>query len=148
MFGKGKKDLLSKIRRRKSWTHKPQPLTQTLKEQSDQDQDHERSKTTSSTSSSSGYTSLVDENERLKKENGALSSEISTMKNKCKELLDMVALYSQKERVDEAKDEGPKLFGVKLQGEIRKRKRDQESIGDSNAPPFFMSQLCKLKLAS
>lgn len=146
MFCKGKKDLLSKIRRRKSWTNKTHPIAQTLKEQSDQDQDHERSKTSSSTSSSSGYTSLVNENERLKKENGALNSELSTMKNKCKELLDMVAMYSEKEKVDDNKSEGPKLFGVKLQGEIRKRKRE-ENIGDSNAPTLFMSQLCKLKLA-
>ncbi|KAK1384639.1 Heat stress transcription factor B-3 [Heracleum sosnowskyi] len=147
MFCKGKKDLLSKIRRRKSWTNKTQPIAQTLKEQSDQDQDHERSKTSSSTSSSYGYTSLVDENERLKKENGALSSELSIMKNKCKELLDKVAMFSGKEKLDENKNEGPKLFGVKLRGEIRKRKRE-ENIGDNNAPTLFMSQLCKLKLAS
>lgn len=149
MFCKGKKHLLSKIRRRKSWTNKStQPIAQTLRlEQSEQDQDHDqRSKSSSSTSSSSGYTSLVDENKRLKEENWVLNSELSTLKNKCKELVDMVAIYTKKENLDndddDDKDEGPKLFGVKLQGEMRKRKRE-ENVGDGNAPTYFMSQLCK-----
>ncbi|KAL8095378.1 heat stress transcription factor B-3-like [Apium graveolens] len=148
MFCKGKKNLLSKIRRRKSWTNKStQPIAQTLKlEQSEQFPDHDqRSKSSSSTSSSSGYTNLVDENKRLKEQNGVLSSELSTLKSKCKELLNMVAIYTKKENLDnddDEKDEGPKLFGVKLQGEIRKRKRE-ENAGDGNAPTYFMSQLCK-----
>lgn len=145
MFCKGKKNLLSKIRRRKSWTNKAQPIAQTIKEQSENDQDHDqRSKSTSSTSSSSGYTSLVDENKRLKEENWVLSSELSNLKNKCKELLDMVAVYTKKENLDDndEKYEGPKLFGVKLQGEMRKRKRE-ENAGDVKAPTYYMSQLCK-----
>ncbi|WOH06477.1 hypothetical protein DCAR_0625905 [Daucus carota subsp. sativus] len=148
MFCKGKKDLLFKIRRRKSWTNKPHPVAQTLKEQSadhDQDDANQRSKSTSSTSSSSGYTSLVDENKRLKQQNWVLNSELSSLKNKCNELLDMVAIYTKKENIydDDEKDEGPKLFGVKLQGEMRKRKREESNIGDANAPTYFVSQLCK-----
>lgn len=133
MFCKGKKNLLSKIRRRKSLTNKTQPIAQTLKlEQSEQDQD-QRSKSTSSTSSSSGYTSLVDENKRLKEENWVLNSELSTLKNKCKELLDLVAVFTKKENLDDDDDkvEGPKLFGVKLQTEIlRKRKREENIDND------------------
>ncbi|KAK3003101.1 hypothetical protein RJ639_020220 [Escallonia herrerae] len=140
MFRKGGKELLCEIRRRKSWTNKPQPAAApaqaaAAKDQSDEDQ------RSSSTSSSSGYTSLVVENKRLKQENGALSSELSGMKKKCKELLDLVAAYASRQEGEED-DERPKLFGVRLdvEGE-RERKRKREEI--SKSASVLLSQPCK-----
>ncbi|KAI7997807.1 Heat stress transcription factor B-3 [Camellia lanceoleosa] len=108
MFRKGRTDLLCEIRRRKAWSNKAQriPPIQPPKEV-DEDQ------RSSSTSSSYGYTTLVDENNRLKRENRVLSSELSTMKKKCKELLDLVAMYTSLEKEEEEDDERPKLFGVR-----------------------------------
>uniref|UniRef100_A0A5B6YML9 Putative Heat Stress Transcription Factor family protein n=1 Tax=Davidia involucrata TaxID=16924 RepID=A0A5B6YML9_DAVIN len=137
-FRKGERDLLCEIRRRKAWTNKPQPVApiQTAPKEFDEDQ------RSSSTSSSSGYSSLVDENKRLRKENGVLNSELSSMKNKCKELLDLVALYGNLEKKEE-EDERPKLFGVRLevQGGERERKRKRAEI--SKSASVLLSQSCK-----
>lgn len=77
---------------------------------------------------------LVDENKRLKKENGVLSFELTNMKKKCRELLDLVAKYEfavitgDEKKEDEMKP-NLKLFGVKLEIEeedemvIRQNKR-------------------------
>lgn len=129
MFCKGKKDLLCEIRRRKAWSNKPQPKVQPnappSKDQSSENDDDRRS---SSTSSSSEFTTLVDENKKLKQENGVLNSELTIMKRKCKELLDLVAIYGEKKEEDEdiIINEGPKLFGVRLEVKAerdKKRKR-------------------------
>lgn len=94
----------------------------------------------SSTSSSSGYGNLIDENKRLKKENVVLNSELSSMKRKCKELLDLVAKHAHSDK--DEKDERPKLFGVRLevQGE-REMKRRRAEISESAS--ILLSQSCK-----
>ncbi|CAI9099892.1 OLC1v1036777C1 [Oldenlandia corymbosa var. corymbosa] len=165
MFGKGKKDLLCEIRRRKAWTNKSsekrnhnhhhhhqasdnQATNHNKDTQSDEDQQSQRSSSTNS-SSSHEFNVLVDENKRLKKENGFLSCELVTMKKKCKDLLDLVALYSSNNNINAGNDhhfalkkpdqidddndddevvddQRPKLFGVRLEvqkgGGNRKRK--------------------------
>ncbi|XP_008460754.3 heat stress transcription factor B-3 [Cucumis melo] len=108
-FQKGEKKKLCEIQRRKKWSNKQQHGV-------DEDQ-----RSTSSNSSSSQYNTLMDENKRLKKENGALSSELASMKNKCKELFDLVATYENISKKDE--DERPKLFGVRLEGEREEEKK-------------------------
>ncbi|XP_038883399.1 heat stress transcription factor B-3-like [Benincasa hispida] len=128
-FQKGEKEKLCEIRRRKTWTNKQQ-------QEVDEDQ-----RSTSSNSSSSQYNTLMDENKRLKKENGALSSELATMKSKCKELFDLVAKYQNVSKKEE-KDERPKLFGVRLEEGERERKRKRaEEI--SETATFLLSQSCK-----
>ncbi|KAK9289924.1 hypothetical protein L1049_008085 [Liquidambar formosana] len=141
MFRKGERELLCEIRRRKAWNNKQQSNAaapnQTTPQESDEDQ------RSSSTSSSSGFSTLVDENKRLKKENGVLSSELTSMKKKCKDLLDLVAKYANSKKEEEEKeDERPKLFGVRLevQGE-REKKRKRAEI--SEIASVFLSQSCK-----
>ncbi|KAK9065747.1 hypothetical protein SSX86_015148 [Deinandra increscens subsp. villosa] len=135
-FHKGRKEMLCQIRRRKSWANKPQPTTQTLKE-CDEDQ-----RSSSTNSLSSGYNILVDENHKLKKENEVLYSELWEMKKKCKELIDLVEMYtsgSNKEG-DQEDDQRPKLFGVRLEvhdEKERKRKRIEE-VGE-NARRILLS---------
>ncbi|XP_061362663.1 heat stress transcription factor B-3 [Gastrolobium bilobum] len=137
-FRKGERELLCEIRRRKAWTNKQQQNApnQTTPQDSDEDQ------RSSSTSSSSGYTNLVDENKRLKKENGMLNSELTCMKRKCKELLDLVAKYSHAKEKEEEEDERPMLFGVRLDvnGE-RDMKRNRPEISESAS--MLLSQSCK-----
>ncbi|XP_027070332.1 heat stress transcription factor B-3 [Coffea eugenioides] len=164
MFRKGERDLLCEIRRRKAWTNKSHSnnnkgqqshhhhqaaaaAAAPTKDQSDEDQ----SQRSSSTSSSSDqYTVLIDENKRLKRENGVLSTELSTMKKKCKELLDLVAVYADQagEKNDgsivdnDEFDERPKLFGVRLevQGEIERKRKFAEI---SRNAQVFLFQSCK-----
>ncbi|PIN24568.1 hypothetical protein CDL12_02684 [Handroanthus impetiginosus] len=140
MFHKGKKEVLYKIRRRKAWSHKPQPNPQAGSIPKDQsDNEDQRS---SSIASSSEFTTLIDENKKLKLKNGALNSELATMKKKCKELLDLVAIYGgnleKEESVEEENNEGPKLFGVRL-GIGKKRKRE----GINEGATLILSQSCK-----
>ncbi|KAI3446483.1 hypothetical protein Pfo_003148 [Paulownia fortunei] len=145
MFRKGEKDLLCEIRRRKALSNKPQPNVQVQaaapKDQSDNDQDQR----SLSTSSSSEFTTLIGENKRLRQENGVLSSELAVMKKKCKELLDLVAVYggnSDKEDqsvdVEENKNEGPKLFGVRLGVEGKRKRAEMNENGR-----IILSQSCK-----
>lgn len=115
-FHKGRKELLCQIRRRKSWANKPH-----LKES---DEDH-----SSTNSLSFGYNILVDENDKLKKENKVLCSELLSMKKKCKELIDLVSTYSSSSKKEDEEDRRPKLFGVRLEvhgDKERKRKRIEE----------------------
>ncbi|XWS59107.1 hypothetical protein CRYUN_Cryun08bG0093700 [Craigia yunnanensis] len=139
MFRKGEKELLCNIRRRKAWSNKKQRAAAIQVSPQESDEDHERS---SSFSSSSGYNSLVDENKRLRKENGVLSLELTSMKRKSKDLLDLVAKYAQfeKEKEDES---SPKLFGVKLEveGEREMKRRRAEIISESAS--ILLSQSCK-----
>ncbi|KAJ6425793.1 hypothetical protein OIU84_026383 [Salix udensis] len=136
MFRKGDRELLRQIRRRKAWSNKQQPFApiQATPQEFEEDQ------RSSSTSSSSEFTTLVDENKRLKKENGILSTELSSMKRKCKDLLDLVAKYANLEKEEE--DERPKLFGVRLEVEgDRERKRKRAEISES--ANILLSQSCK-----
>ncbi|KAK6941817.1 Heat shock factor (HSF)-type, DNA-binding [Dillenia turbinata] len=138
MFKRGERELLCGIRRRKAWTNRQHPIPPSSQTAPQQEVDEDQR--SSSTSSSSGYNSLMDENKRLKKENGVLSSELTCMKKKCKELLDLVAMYARSEKEEE--DERPKLFGVRLelQGE-RERKRKRAEIRGSAS--ILLSQSCK-----
>ncbi|KAK6232176.1 Heat shock factor (HSF)-type [Theobroma cacao] len=136
MFRKGDRELLCNIRRRKAWANKQQTAATIQVSPQDSEEDQK----SSSTSSSSGHNSLVDENKRLKKENGVLSLELTSMKRKCKELLDLVAKYAQFE--EEKEDESPKLFGVRLEVEgERERKRRRAEISESAS--ILLSQSCK-----
>ncbi|KAF3441196.1 hypothetical protein FNV43_RR16599 [Rhamnella rubrinervis] len=147
-FRKGEKEQLCEIRRRKAWVNKQQSVDALNGDQSAappapqvQDQYSDEDQRSSSTSSSSGYSTLMDENKRLKKENGVLNTELSSMKNKCKELLDLVAKYAHLDKQREH-NQGPKLFGVRLevQGTMeRKRKREEISASAS----ILLSQACK-----
>ncbi|QHN84510.1 hypothetical protein HN51_039054 [Arachis hypogaea] len=143
-FKKGEREMLCEIRRRRAWTSKQRNAAQNQGAPQDSDEDQR----SSSTSSSSGYTTLVDENKRLKKENGVLSLELTTMKRKCRELLDLVAKYSHAQEEEEDEDENeaeagrPMLFGVRLdvQGQ-RQVKRKRDEIRESAS--ILLSQSCK-----
>nr|XP_043637544.1 heat stress transcription factor B-3 [Erigeron canadensis] len=138
-FHKGHKELLCQIRRRKSWANKPQLVTRTLKEQ-DEDQ-----RSSSTNSLSSGYNILMDENQKLKKENKVLRSELLNTKKKCKELIDLVGMYTNNTNIDEEDDQRPKLFGVRLEvhgDEERKRKRIEEVSENARIISFTFNQ-CK-----
>lgn len=130
MFQRGNKELLREIRRRKAWSNRRQnqqqpPNTPIQSVTKAAGRDHNEDQRSSSTSTSSGYTALVQENKRLKQENGVLTSELLVMKNKCKQLLDLVSMYSTsslKKETEEDKDDGnqrPKLFGVRLDVPIK-----------------------------
>lgn len=155
MFRKGERELLCEIRRRKAWANKPRSNPS---RQAHQDNNHNHSsdedQRSSSTSSSSEYSNLIHENKRLKKENGALSSELTGMKYKCKELLELVAKYTRHEDGDGEEEEeekgnnnggeGLKLFGVRLEvkGDQRgERKRKGARIRESAS--ILLSQSCK-----
>lgn len=164
-FMKGGKDQLCEIRRRKAWNssksqqsnNKAQNKEDALllinnnnKESAEEDQ---RSSSTSSSSAAAEYTVLMDENKRLKKENGFLSSELFTMKKKCKELLELVAEYGGGGPENEGRndddgvrvdDQRPKLFGVRLevQAEIE-RKRKIAEISQNASLFLFQFQSCK-----
>lgn len=87
----------------------------------------------------------MDENKRLRKENGALNWELTSMKRKFKELVDLVANYAQIEK-EKDEDESPMLFGVKLETEgdsERKRKRKKKRDEISESASVLLSQACK-----
>ncbi|XP_016479025.1 heat stress transcription factor B-3-like [Nicotiana tabacum] len=150
-FRKGERDLLCDIRRRKAWTNKQQPNNnnnnnngQSECTNSNKKETEENQRSSSSTSSSSEFTILVDENKRLKMENGVLSSELSVMKNKCKELIDIVTIFAKNPEKEEKKqqDERPMLFGVRLEvQEEMERKRKRAELTETAS--VFLSQLCK-----
>ncbi|XP_022743475.1 heat stress transcription factor B-3-like [Durio zibethinus] len=143
MFRKGERELLCNIRRRKAWANKQQTgaaIQVSPPQESDEDQ------RSSSTFSSSGYNILVDENKRLRQENGVLSSEVTSMKRKCRDLLDLVAKYEQFEKEEDDDDhddnDSPKLFGVRLEvGERERKRRIAEIISESAS--ILLSQSCK-----
>lgn len=161
-FRRGEKDKLCDIRRRKAWANKQQtvalvhaeatgagpPLPPPNNLELDEDQ------RSSSTSTSSEFSTLVDENKRLKKENGVLSSELTSMKSKCRELLELVGKYTRLEKDEEDRDRDrardrddgldrrPKLFGVRLEveGEIKKKRKRAEV---THTASILLSQACK-----
>ncbi|XP_057982077.1 heat stress transcription factor B-3 [Malania oleifera] len=150
LFRKGERELLCEIRRRKAWASRQQPLKAAPpQELLDVDIEEQRSNSSTSSSSDEQYSSLVDENKRLKEENGVLSSELTTMKKKCKELLDLVAAYtaddagSDDHREDDDEDEGPKLFGVRLEVGGGERKRKRSADVREILSTVFLSQSCK-----
>ncbi|KAK4725457.1 hypothetical protein R3W88_028236 [Solanum pinnatisectum] len=146
LFRKGEKDLLCDICRKKAWTNKQQPNKNNKKESEDEDQ--KSSSSTSNSSSSFEYNSLVDENKRLKMENGELSYELSLVNKKCKELIDLVAILSKNSNEEETKEgqkgKRPMLFGVRLEVEEemeRKRKR----VELNEIASVFLSQTMQIK---
>ncbi|QCD97406.1 heat shock transcription factor 1 [Vigna unguiculata] len=138
-FKKGEREELCEIRRRKAWSNNKQQGNvgnQVTGQDSDEDQ------RSSSTSSYCGYSNLVDENKRLKKENGVLNCELRSMKRKCKELLDLVAKYSSDDADEKEEDERPMLFGVRLEVEGgREMKRNRTEMTESAS--IMLSQSCK-----
>lgn len=144
MFRKGERDLLCDIRRKKAWTNNNKNNNK-IKESTYEDQ---RLSSTTSSSSSSEYNSLVDENKRLKMENGVLSSELSLINKKCKELIDIVAIFAKSSEKEEEKEgkkgKRPMLFGVRLEVEEemeRKRKR----LEFNEIASVFLSQTMQIK---
>ncbi|KAK4272515.1 hypothetical protein QN277_021063 [Acacia crassicarpa] len=131
-FRKGEKEKLSEIRRRKAWSNRQQQQANHNQEYSDQEEQRSYS-----TSSSSGYSNLVDENKRLKRENGALNSELAAMKRKCKDLLELVAKHA-KTNEEEEDERAPLLFGVRLHV-----KRGQGDLKTNTSPSIFLPQSCK-----
>ncbi|GAB2295550.1 hypothetical protein Dimus_029713 [Dionaea muscipula] len=160
MFQKGKKELLCEIRRRKAWSNKQRPAADKTPssasdapqlEEVDVDEEDQDQRSSSTNSSSSEYTVLVNENRRLRKENDVLSSELTSAKNKCKKLLDLVSIYTtsskEEEEEEEEEEDGvdgrPKLFGVRLEveGEREKKKRKRAELNKNARVP--LSQSCK-----
>lgn len=133
-FRKGEKEKLGEIRRRKAWANKQQqqPATTTQANHQEYSEEDQRS---SSTSSSSGYSTLVDENKRLRRENGELNSELAAMKRKCRDLLELVAKHAKK---NEEEDERPMLFGVRL--DVSQGQRDMKT---ETRPSILLPQSCK-----
>lgn len=123
MFRKEERDLLCNIRRRKPWSSKQHVAN-------DDDEEDQRS---SSTSSSSGRCTLLEENKRLKKENRDLNCQLSDMKRKCKELVDLVVKY----------DDGPKLFGVRLDHDDEERMVKKRALQITETATLLLSQSCK-----
>lgn len=132
-FRKGDKEKLSEIRRRKAWSNRQQQQANHNQEYSDQEEQR-----SSSTSSSSGYSNLVDENKRLKRENGALNSELAAMKSKCRDLLELVGKHAKKNEEQEDERPAPMLFGVRLHA-----KRGQIDLKTNASPSIFLPQSCK-----
>ncbi|XP_050226579.1 heat stress transcription factor B-3 [Mercurialis annua] len=141
-FKKGERELLCQIRRRKAWSSKQQQSNNIASIQGTNPQEFDEDQRSSSTSSSSEINTLVDENKRLKEENGALCYELGSMKRKCKELLDLVGKYAHLEKEEENNDERPKLFGVRLEveGEKEKKKKRAEI---RECASVLLSQSCK-----
>ncbi|XP_043690499.1 heat stress transcription factor B-3-like [Telopea speciosissima] len=137
-FRRGAKELLSEIRRRKAWTSKGSTNATTQAQTAPQESDEEQGSTSSM---SSGYNSLCNENKRLKRENGALSSELVNMKKKCQELLDLVAVFTTSSKNDIEEDKRPKLFGVRLGVPIVEGKRKRVEI--TEGLQILLSQSCK-----
>lgn len=121
-FRRGERDRLCEIRRRKATSNKQQqhsvqqPQAAARSENSDSEEQRSLSP---STSSSSEFTNLIDENKRLKRENGALSSELEIVKRRCQKLVDLVdACGGSLERENQPREDESrclKLFGVKLE---------------------------------
>ncbi|KAF4362784.1 hypothetical protein CsatB_016319 [Cannabis sativa] len=157
-FRKGEKDHLCEIRRRKAWANnnnKQQSTTAAATATTEEEgsvaaavggrgghvvvvESDEDQRSSSTSSSSELFTTLVDENKRLKKENGVLSFELRNMKNKCRELLDLVAKYE-----NDHDDQRPKLFGVRLEveGEVEKKRKRAQVLSESAS--ILLSQTCK-----
>ncbi|XP_056158695.1 heat stress transcription factor B-3 [Syzygium oleosum] len=159
MFRKGERELLCEIRRRKAWANKQQngnsnPSAQAHQDNNNNNHSSDEDQRSSSTSSSSEYSNLVHENKRLKKENGALSSELTSMKHKCKELLELVAKYArhegegakeeEEEKENNNSSEGLKLFGVRLEVKGDQRgERKRKGAGIRESASILLSQSCK-----
>lgn len=172
-FRRGQKELLSEIRRRKTFSPSPTPAGGNnagagLISPSNSGEDLGSSSTSSPDSKNPGsvetagtaqFADLSDENEKLKRDNQMLSSELAHAKKQCDELIAFLTEYvkvgpDQINRIMrqgncgsifdgpggvapggddgdcEGEGEGLKLFGVWVKGEKRKRD-DDENMGFS-----------------
>ncbi|CAN1343727.1 Heat shock factor protein HSF24 [Linum perenne] len=158
-FHRGKKELLSQIRRRKSVT--PVPAQATAAENANHDNnnnDNSGDDVGSSSTSNPGSTTVetaaaqfADENEKLRKDNESLSSELAQAKKQCDELISFLTDYvkvrpEQIDRimrhgggggggggsVNDDDDEGVKLFGVvlKCNAAVNGKKRGRAGAGE------------------
>ncbi|RDY12955.1 Heat stress transcription factor B-3, partial [Mucuna pruriens] len=135
-FRKGEKELLCEIQRKKAWVSKRQHTIIAPIQATPQDSDDDQR----SLSMSSCYAILMGENKRLKRENWMLSSELTIMKTKCRELLDLVAKYSLLAK-EQGKDDRPMIFRVRLQDaqgerEIKKKKAEISETTSILLSPF------------
>ncbi|KAF5752904.1 heat shock factor protein HSF24 [Tripterygium wilfordii] len=171
-FRRGQKELLSKIRRRKTVTTTPSPTTAGKtsgaggNSSSNSGEDQASTSTSSPDSKNPGsvdtvviaqFADLSGENEKLRKDNEVLSSELARTKKQCEELVGFLTEYlkvgpeqinqimrqgscesthdalvadrdNDEKCVEEDGGEDFKIFGVWLKGEKKKRGRD-ENIG-------------------
>ncbi|CAN0864130.1 Heat shock factor protein HSF24 [Linum grandiflorum] len=193
-FQQGKKELLSQIRRRKSVTPAPAQAPAAENDNGDQTNNNNNvnnnsstqsgddmgsSSTSSPDSKNPGSTTVdhhttaqfADENEKLRKDNESLSSELAQAKKQCDELISFLTDYvkvrpEQIDRImrrsrnddnddddddendDESKDddcagEGVKLFGVVLKCNGKKRSRaGDEEIGFGVGPRAKEIKIC------
>lgn len=112
--------MLCNIQRRKAWERK----LPCVPKEADEEQGSS-STSSSSSSSKSRYSSLLDENKQLKRENKALGSEVNSMTEKCNELLHLMAGDGNMEQ-----DKCPKLFGVRLDAPPERKKTKLEKISE------------------
>lgn len=138
-FRRGARDLLCEIHRRKATSNKQQhnvqpPQAAARSEHSDSEE-QQLSPSTASSSSSSEFTNLADENKRLKRENGALASELEAVKRRCQKLLEMVdACEGSLERESQVREGGSrclKLFGVKMEVECEREETKRALVSQS-----------------
>ncbi|CAN1814636.1 Heat shock factor protein HSF24 [Linum perenne] len=159
-FHRGKKELLSQIRRRKSATaaenanHDNNDNNVNNNNSSSQSGDDVGSSSTSNPGSTTVETAaaqFADENEKLRKDNESLSSELAQAKKQCDELISFLTDYvkvrpEQIDRimrhgggggggggsVNDDGDEGVKLFGVvlKCNAAVNGKKRGRAGAGE------------------
>ncbi|CAN1814635.1 Heat shock factor protein HSF24 [Linum perenne] len=179
-FHRGKKELLSQIRRRKSVT--PVPAQATAAENANHDNNDNNVNNNNSSSQSGddvgssstsnpGSTTVetaaaqfADENEKLRKDNESLSSELAQAKKQCDELISFLTDYvkvrpEQIDRImrhggggdDESEDdggdqrggdEGVKLFGVVLKCNAAVNGKKREEIGFGVGPHAKEIKIC------
>ncbi|CAA0829868.1 Heat stress transcription factor B-3 [Striga hermonthica] len=104
LFRRGERDKLREICRKKATYSKPQ--LRLSSELADEPR--------ILSASSEVVENLICENKRLRRENNVLSSELAAMKNKFEELLDLATVYGESSDKQEADENGPMVFGVRL----------------------------------
>ncbi|KAL6222581.1 hypothetical protein ACLB2K_005973 [Fragaria x ananassa] len=127
-FRRGEKELLSKIRRRKAVTSSPAEATAAEKSGGDTGSNSGEDLASTSTSSpdsknpgsmeTAGHTTdLSDENEKLKKDNETLSSELAQTKKQCDELVAFLTEYMKvgPDQIDKIMRQGS--FGSSCDGD-------------------------------
>ncbi|CAH9134944.1 unnamed protein product [Cuscuta epithymum] len=163
-FQKGEKDLLCDIPRRKPTLAANNKQPANIKSNNfvdhqpkyDEEQKSLSSTTSMRVSFPSEYDILIEENKRLRGENGILSSELLTMKRKCQDLLDLMSTYAtsdirrrwrrpttansyeeEEEEQEEEEERSFMLFGVRLIKLAEKKRKRKEFSG---AAKLFLPQ--------
>ncbi|OVA15817.1 Heat shock factor (HSF)-type [Macleaya cordata] len=182
-FRRGQKQLLSEIHRRKTVNQPPTTTTTTPQNQiphdgksnggssspsnsredigssstSNPESKNHLSEETTITTNTTQLSDLSDENEKLKKDNELLSSELAQTKKQCDELINLLSKYfnvasvdinriimegtggsildramkiCEDENDDDDDEKGTKLFGVWLKGKKKKKKRGRDDDDD------------------